>query len=313
MAERRSVVVLGGYGNFGRRICAALSRDGDVRVLIAGRDLAKARALADQLGSSAEPLELDYRAPEFLGKLKRIGPSVVVHTSGPFQGQDYAVATACIAAGCHYLDIADGRSYVAGIERLHHQALRGGVLLASGASTLPALSSAVVDRYAPQFSRLEEIRHGISSSAKPPGLATMQAVFGYVGKPFQRWEQGNWTTVYGWQDLHRRRFPEPLGWRWLAACDVPDLILFPQRYPGVRTVIFHAGLGFSSTTLATWLFSWLVRCGLVKDLPSYSPMLHGLASALERWGTAWSAMHVTLTGRGCKERSLALTWHVMAG
>jgi saccharopine dehydrogenase-like NADP-dependent oxidoreductase len=33
----------------------------------------------------------------------------VIHTAGPFQGQDYAVARSAIAAGANYIDLADGR------------------------------------------------------------------------------------------------------------------------------------------------------------------------------------------------------------
>src|SRR3546814_18465544 len=37
--------------------------------------------------------------------LARIAPDIVIHTTGPFQAQDHDVAKACIAQGCHYLDL----------------------------------------------------------------------------------------------------------------------------------------------------------------------------------------------------------------
>jgi len=37
----------------------------------------------------------------------------VIHCAGPFQSQDYRVALAAMAAGAHYLDLADGRQFVA--------------------------------------------------------------------------------------------------------------------------------------------------------------------------------------------------------
>ena len=180
----RCAVVLGGYGNFGRSVVAALAADRSDRVVVAGRDVQKARAVADEVGSHAEAASLDCRAANLAAELRRLGANVVVHAAGPFQGQDYVVARACIEAGAHYVDLADARAYVCGIDALDEAARRNDVLVVSGASSVPALSSAVVDMLRPQFSVIESIEHGITSGAKPPGLAAMEGVLGYVGKPF---------------------------------------------------------------------------------------------------------------------------------
>lgn len=47
--------------------------------------------------------------------LIHIIPNIVIHTSGPFQEQGYDVAQACIQQGIHYIDLADGRSFVKNI------------------------------------------------------------------------------------------------------------------------------------------------------------------------------------------------------
>jgi len=307
------VVVLGGYGNFGRRISAALAGDADLQLIVAGRDGAKAAALARELGGATQVRTLDTLDPGFAAALRNCGAQLLIHTCGPFQQQDYRVAEACLAAGCHYLDLADSRAYVAGIGALDAPARAAGLLLVSGASSVPALGAAVVDRYRPQFARLDSIRHAISAGAQPPGLATMQAVMGYVGQPFTRLQDGRWQIVHGWQDLRSRHFPAPLGRRWLASCDVPDLELFPLRYAGVRTVTFHAGVGYATTTLATWLLSWLVRAGLIRSLAPWSATLHALATRMARGGTRWSAMHVELRGLDHAGKPLQRDWTLLAG
>ncbi|MCS6763013.1 MAG: hypothetical protein MO853_02215 [Candidatus Protistobacter heckmanni] len=101
-----------------------------------------------------------------------------------------------IASGANYINLADGRDFVAGISRLDSLARERDVLVASGASSVPALSSAVVDRYLPSFSRLNTIRVGIGSGARSPGTATLRSVFGYCGKPFQSLQDGRWQTIY---------------------------------------------------------------------------------------------------------------------
>src|SRR6202008_3700 len=116
----------------------------------------------------------------------------------------------------HYVDLADGRSYVCGIRALDDAARSKNALVVSGASSVPALSSAVVDMLRPQLSTIDSIEHGITSGAKPPGLAAMKGVLGYAGKPIAQWRDGAWRTMHGWQDLTRHSYPAPVGARWLA-------------------------------------------------------------------------------------------------
>src|SRR5688572_5967201 len=111
----KSVVILGGYGNFGRRIAEALAREPNTRVFVSGRDLKRATAVAQEIGGAAEPLRLDAHAGDFTAELRKAGATLVVHTAGPFQGQNYSIPQACVAAGAHYIDLADGRGFVCGI------------------------------------------------------------------------------------------------------------------------------------------------------------------------------------------------------
>jgi len=208
----QTVLVLGGYGFFGHRICAALARNPALRVLIAGRDITRATTAARSLGLPPEQAVcLNAQAPDLANYLRRLQVDILIHTAGPFQGQDYTVARAAIDAGCHYIDLADGREFVAGITALDVAAKEHGLTITSGASSVPALSSAVVDRYLPEFERLDAIRIGISSGARAPGLATVRGVFSYAGKPVRVLQDGSWATAFGWRGLERHQFPSPLG------------------------------------------------------------------------------------------------------
>jgi saccharopine dehydrogenase-like NADP-dependent oxidoreductase len=187
----RTVLVLGGYGFFGQRISAALASTASVRVIVGGRDLGRARATAHAIGLPLKhAVALDARDHDLAAMLRRLQVDVLIHTAGPFQGQDYSVARATIGAGCDYIDLADGRHFVAGVSSLNAFASAAGVTVISGASSVPALSSAVIDRYLPRFGKLDAIRIGISSGARAPGLATVKGVFSYGGKPIRSWQDG---------------------------------------------------------------------------------------------------------------------------
>jgi short subunit dehydrogenase-like uncharacterized protein len=83
------------------------------------------------------------------------GFDVVVDAAGPFQRLDYRLAQAALAAGAHYLDIAEDAAWLAGfpaaVNALAQE--RGRVALA-GCSTTPALmAAAVVPQMWPQWCR----------------------------------------------------------------------------------------------------------------------------------------------------------------
>jgi hypothetical protein len=264
--RRRAIIVVGGYGAFGGRIVERLSRDPDLRIVIAGRSATRAEAAAAALSSSAsariDHAAIDALLPD-LEVLRSLEPAVIINASGPFQAQDYALAEAAIAVGAHYVDLADARAFVTGIGRLDRDAREAGVLVTSGASSVPAVAAAIIDHHQAAFSRLDSIWHGIvPANGYDPGIATVGSILGGVGRPFHMLLDGEWREVHGWQGLSRYRF-EGLGPRLMSYCDVPDVVLFPERYPGLRTARFTAGLEVAPFHLALWCLSWLVRWGAV--------------------------------------------------
>src|SRR5258706_16420284 len=164
------VVVLGGYGNFGAVIAAMLARDARFQVIVAGRDGEAAARAAERIGATGA--RLDAQDPELSAHLSRCEADLVISTAGPFQGQDYAVARAALACGAHYIDIADGREVVCGIDALDAGARARDRLVVRGASSGPALSSAGIECYAGEFPAVAEMDVGISASAKGPGIGT---------------------------------------------------------------------------------------------------------------------------------------------
>ncbi len=306
-------MVLGAYGFFGSRIATALARNPRVQLVLVGRDLHKATALAYQLGlTSSHARRADAADPRLGSWLRKLGIDVLIHTAGPFQEQDYSVARAAIEAGCHYLDLADGRSFVTGITRLDAQARAANIAVLSGVSSLPALSSAVVDRYLSQFSRLDAIRMGITSGALVPGIATVRAVLGYCGKPIRVWEGGAWKVVHGWLDSQVHEFPKSVGARRLGRCDVPDLDLLPPRYPGVKTVSFHAGFASHSAHKVVELLARWVRDKRISSAVPFARPLTTLGHWLKPLFSDRGAMFITLDGLDTDGDPLSLTWNLVA-
>ncbi|MFF7710021.1 saccharopine dehydrogenase NADP-binding domain-containing protein [Pseudomonas sp. NPDC007930] len=304
------VWVIGAYGNFGRIVCRHLSREPGIELTLAGRNAARLEALAAALGGQPQRWCGDAHSPAFAEALREQRAQLVIHTGGPFQGQAYTVAEHCLAAGAHYCDLADCRTFVNGIGVLDAQAQAAGVALLSGCSSVPTLSSALIDEHRARFARIEHIEHGISSSAKMPGLSTVQGVLAYAGQPILQRRGGQPQPVPGWQGLVLRRLPG-LGWRLLANVDVPDMDLFGPRY-GARSLSFKAGPGLMAGALANWLLAAARRLRLVDDPTPWAARLHRLGLRCERFGDGLSAMYIDCRGHGQQGQPLRLRLQLTA-
>jgi len=305
------VVVIGGYGNFGARVCRALAGSAAMEVVAASRNPDSGRG--GLLDLNVQHARLDHSARDFPRALARLAPGLVIHCAGPFQSQDYRVALGAMAAGAHYLDLADGRQFVARFSHHVHSAARAAQRVAiSGASSVPALSSAVIDSLIGRLAQIEEIQIAIAPGQRAPrGEATVAAVLGYAGRRFKWRSGGAWRDAWGWQELKRLRF-YGLGGRWAAACDVPDLELFPKRYPGVRTMEFRASLEVGAQQFALWLAALLRRRGMALPIERWAKPLARIASWMDVFGGDLGGMLVNVTGRRPDGSRARIEWHLTA-
>lgn len=291
--------MLGGYGVFGSRLCELLCASAGLPVYVAGRRPAAARAAVARLAApNAEAVTLDRDAPDGITEfLKARRPSVVVDAIGPFQKRDYRLAELVAAHGAHSLDLADDRVYVMGITALDAMARSRGVLITSGASTVPAVSTAAVERLLGELDSLESIEIGISPGQRAPrGLSTIRSVLSYCGKPIPAVAPAHRAARRGWGDLRRHRYPAPVGGRWLSNVDLPDSAVLSQRYPGIESIELRAGLELSVLHLGLSLLSLLVARGMIASLVPASRFLGAVAAALSRLGSDAGAMHVSVVG-----------------
>jgi saccharopine dehydrogenase-like NADP-dependent oxidoreductase len=295
----KRVLIIGGYGNFGQFIAKKLAQDSNIQLIIAGRDEAKAVKFCKMLHAvhNSQSAKIDIR-DGLKQSLSALKPDIVIHTSGPFQEQGYHVASACIEQGCHYIDLADAREFVAGITVLDKAAKAKGVLICSGASSVPCLTGGIVDHYKGEFQKLESLEYGIATAQLTNrGLATTLAVLSYAGKPFKTLIDGKMQDVYGWLDLRARRF-WGLNNGFLGNCDIPDLGIFPARYPSLKSIRFQAGLELKGLHLILWALSGLVKLKLLPSLQPVAPYLLKISRVFDSFGHDDSGFYMTLRGIG---------------
>lgn len=125
-------------------------------------------------------------------------------------------------------------------------------------------------------------------------------------------ETSEWATAHGWLGLRRHRFPPPLGARWLCRCDIPDLALFPGRYPDVATVTFEAGFASDLGHLVVWTLARLVKARVLPSATPFAAPLNRLSRWIEPLVSDKGGMFVRLKGLGHDGKPLRITWSLVA-
>ncbi|MBI1686404.1 DUF4166 domain-containing protein [Caulobacter hibisci] len=311
----KRVVLVGATGVFGARLARMLARRPDVELVLAARRLAPLEALQAELARSRSPARIsvavvDRDRPTALAAL---APFVVVDAAGPFQGQDATFPSAALAAGAHFVDLADARDFVAAFsERLAVPVKAARRWAITGASSTPALTCAAVDRLTEGWTRIDRIDAAISPGARAPrGLSVVQAILRWAGGPVAVFIDGEQTVRPGWSAPRRVAFPG-LGQRWISLAETPDLDQLKHRYAPTRDALFGAGLELAPLHLGLWALSLLRRWRLLPTLEPLAVLLNAGAGLAAPLGSDRGGMTVRVEGLDGAGAPVAARWSLWA-
>jgi short subunit dehydrogenase-like uncharacterized protein len=116
-----------GANGYTGELCTREMINQGINPVLAGRN-ESVRALAKRFECEARVFSLDTEPEKWLE-----GVSVVVNLAGPFARTQEPLIRACIAAGCHYLDIAGEVPEMQSAHVFDRQAYEAGVMLMPGA------------------------------------------------------------------------------------------------------------------------------------------------------------------------------------
>ena len=311
----RRILLLGATGVFGSRLARTLSAMPDVDLVLAARGpdaLADLKQSLETQGAlSAVAVQVfDRRRTEALAALQ---PWLVIDAAGPFQDSDYGMALAAVGAGAHYINLSDGRAFVAGFPAaLQTAAAQAGVLAVTGASSTPALSHAALSDLTRSWRRLDKVSVVIAPAGRTtPGRSVVRAALSYAGRPIRAWHDGRWEQTPGWSG-HRRVFMPGLGERWASICETPDLDLLPGRFGIGREALFLASLDPAVLQFGLVLLSLPVRLRLIASLRPLAGLLRGFAGALAPIASDRGGMIVQAEGLDADGFAVRARWALWA-
>jgi len=165
-----------------------------------------------------------------------------------------ALPEACLAAGVHYVDIADDRCWIARLHARDAEFRERGLAAAVGCSSLPGISGALAVLAAKRLAAVERARVTLFiGNRNPKGEAAVRAAAAQLGRSFAA-PQGMLRGLHGREVVD---LPPPFGPRAVYDWESPELDLFPSLL-GARAV--RVLVGFEAR-LATRSFALLARLG----------------------------------------------------
>lgn len=268
------ILILGGYGETGKRLAEMLASHTKAELIIAGRNSEKAAAISENINKQAglsrsRPLVLDARDPEAV-RSALMGIKLVVH-AGPALGAEPTsrLVEAVIDVGADWIDVQIDPVQTAAVRALDEQARNRGVCVAVQSGFHPGLPAAMIRWAAKQVEELPTAE--VFSFLNPDkGLVITQGV-DELFDLFRNYrvrllEDGTWRDVSMWSMKAIRTFTFEHGYGKVgcAAMALDELEDLPSLVPGLRKTGFFVG---GSDAVTNWITTPLILAGL-KLLPS---------------------------------------------
>lgn len=293
ITQARRVVILGGYGSFGRLISEALISEPNAQIVVAGRNREKGMTFANSI--SVQFIQCDV---DDVNSLRQVVADayLVINTTGPFQQANYAVPRIALESNCHYIDLGDGRAYVTHVGELDKLAQIKKRFVCVGASTSPAITTALIAELQSHFSHINTIKIALSAGNKnKPGASTVKSILSYIGTPIKVWKDGRWQEAFGWGESEVLSFPLPVGRRRVQLCDVSELTLVPAMVK-VDSVLFKAGLELDLFNYGLTSLAWLHKVWQGFSPPLFTTGLMCFSQLFKSMGTFAGGVAVWVNG-----------------
>jgi len=238
------IIIIGGAGDMAQVAARTfLSQIGDVRLVLADYDLAKAEKVAASYASpEVEAVFVDIYDPVVLREVIR-GSDLVANCTGPYYRTGRPVVEACMDEKVDYIDLGDDEDSALELLALHEQVEKAGITALICCGVAPGLVNVVARECASQLDEVESIDLAWVTGSTPPkegkekgGAAVFEhMVHACMGK-CGTIRDGKRVDIPSFRLGHILEFPEPLGSYKLFELGHAEVATMPRYFPGIKTV-----------------------------------------------------------------------------
>ncbi|MBE0558285.1 MAG: saccharopine dehydrogenase NADP-binding domain-containing protein, partial [Proteobacteria bacterium] len=237
-----TILILGGTGHAGTLLAEYLLRETPVKLVIAGRNHAKAELAAERLrrafpgraiaGRAADAANAASLRSAFSGiRMVLVASTTTEHA--------HTVGTAALECGADYLDIQYSRKKNAALRALEPEILKQNRCFITEAGFHPGLPAALVRYAAASLERFDKARLAsvVNMKAQGPMPSSMvELVEGFQDYDSQVFHHGHWQKDErsGWLGYRKIDFGEPFGVRRCAPMMWGELRALPGSIPSLK-------------------------------------------------------------------------------
>jgi saccharopine dehydrogenase-like NADP-dependent oxidoreductase len=267
--DAKTFLILGGSGNTGRLIARLLAQETDVQMVLAGRNLEKARKVAEEINRNCQQNRAvsDYADASDPASLKAAfaGTDMVIVASSTAK---YAriVAEAALDAGIDYLDIQYSTKKVAALKSMNERIQAAGRCFITDGGFHPGLPAAMVSYAAGHFDSIEKANIGSVLQQDWASVLILDETMielieelnDYESLVFKNghWKKANMLSTADFLTMDfgpvfRKRFSVPMY--------LEEMRALPEMYPTLKETGFYVG---SFNWFVDWVVFPLVMLGM---------------------------------------------------
>jgi saccharopine dehydrogenase (NAD+, L-lysine-forming) len=234
-----TILILGGYGYTGRLLARHLLAQTNVEIIIAGRNLEKAKAFADGLNNSrVSAIQMDASNLESLPHaLEGVTLCLV---AAPVTHHAEIVIRACIAARVDYLDVQFSSKKLQALYAAEEDIKTADLCFITEAGYHPGLPAALIRYAASKLSVTESALTAGYLNMKniPYSEAVDELMESFIDYQAQVFKNGAWTKPSSW-DMKTFNFGEDLGRHTCYSMFFEELRDIPNLIPTIKETGFY--------------------------------------------------------------------------
>jgi saccharopine dehydrogenase (NAD+, L-lysine-forming) len=297
MTNTDDILIVGGYGEVGRRMAADLEAVHPGRVIVAGRHPERAQGMRSRHVDVDDPASIEAALD---------GVSVVVAC---IRQREPNLLRAAVHRGLAYTSIAPPRTPWSAVEELREEAQRSGARIVLATGIEPGISSVLARIGADRVGEVEAVETALLLGVGDVyGADSMAFLFEELAESYTLLVDGRAEPAHAFGAPKRVDFPAPVGTRLAYTIPFRDQDYYPKTL-GARTSIARLALDPPWLGSAVWALtqlgarSWIHRGGTRGALRSVVERLQRRYAGRDRF-----ALMVEVRGAAGVARSSLIGW-----
>jgi hypothetical protein len=259
--EQKTILILGGYGNTGRALARLLMMESEAKLVLAGRNIDKAKRLANELNKPGLGNRVSgaYADASDGASLRQafVGVDFVVVASSTTQ-YTCQIAEMALESRVGYLDVQYSTRKISLLRSMEDDIYKAGCCFITDGGFHPGLPAFMVRYVSPYFDRLisaivgsvikEDWKNLIVDDATVNELVELMNDFEMVAFKAGKWKK---ASLYGMSDYLKMDFGDEFGMQFCTPMLLEEMRSLPGLYPTLQETGFYVG-SFN------WFVDWVI-------------------------------------------------------